>query len=393
MPESYADLPVSGKGEPGVSHEVWFAIPTVSPEMCRRTLPLWKAHGYRIALLQDAVRFEPPEADAVVHVDEYRGWAWAVNLLATRVVPSTASLVVTGGDDMRPDPTHSADELAEQFLRRFPDGFGVMQPHGDAYLAAKHYCGSPFFGRAWIDQMYAGQGPVFEGYYHNWCDNEIYWLARCLGALWCRPDLTHHHEHYTREGRPQGPARRRIDARDRDDCRLFLARAWTGFPGHEPLGPARPFDPAALRDDPIRLAEAHYVNHHARALVSEARAERFRAALVDLASRGRTRVAIYGAGKHTRALANALASPPLEICCIIDDDPSLYGTNLWGFPIVSRHHAIARGPDAVVISSDSVEPLLWERAACFRDAGIEVVRLYRAGPAPLTTPALARDAA
>ncbi|MBM4107899.1 MAG: hypothetical protein FJ255_03670 [Phycisphaerae bacterium] len=359
-----------------MGHEVWFAIPSASPEMCRRNLPLWKERGYRIALLQDRVRFEAPEADRVLRVDDYRGWAWAVNRLCREVVPGSASLVVTGGDDMRPDPNHWAGQLAEQFHSRFADGFGVMQPHGDGYLRAPHYCGSPFFGRRWIDTMYGGRGPVFDGYYHNWCDNEIYWVARCMGALWSRADLSHYHEHFTRLPREQGEFRAKIDGRDRADCRLYLSRAWTGFPGHEPIGGGRPLDLSPLEADTARLAEAHWVNLYASDLLNRSWTGRAREALEGCRSRGFARVALYGAGKHTRGLGSVLIDPPVRVECIIDDDERLHGSRLWNYPIVSREEALGRQPGAVVLSSNSIEPRLWDNSAVFRDAGIPVVRMY-----------------
>lgn len=367
------------RAEGRVRHEVWFAIPSASPEMCRRNLRLWKERGYRIALLQDAVRFEAPEADRIVQVDEYRGWAWSVNLLCREVVPRSATLVVTGGDDMRPDPNHSAEALAEEFYGRFADGFGVMQPHGDGYLRAKDYCGSPFFGRRWVETMYGGRGPVFEGYYHNWCDNEIYWVSRCLGVLWSREDLSHHHEHFTRLPRAQGEFRQKIDACDRADCQLFLSRKWTGFPGHEPIGGGRPLDLSLLEADTARLAEAHWVNLYASDLLHRTWTGRAREVLEGCRSAGYRRVALYGAGRHTRGLGPVLMEPPVSIACIIDDDEGLQGRSLWNYPIVSRREALRLRPDAVVLSSNSIEPVLWERSGVFREAGIPVVRMYDRG--------------
>lgn len=96
---------------------------------------------------------------------------------------------------------------------------------------------------------------------------------------------------------------------------------------------------------------------------------------------GHKRVGIYGAGTYTRAIGEAFMSPPVEICCIIDDDTRRAGERMWGFEIVPPETAIEMKPDAVVLSANSIEALLWDRASKFRDAGIETVRIYGQAPA------------
>ncbi len=104
---------------------------------------------------------------------------------------------------------------------------------------------------------------------------------------------------------------------------------------------------------------------------------RMRAALQRCADRGHTRVAVYGAGTHTRAIGEALRRPPVSIECIIDDAAANHGQTLWNYPIVSQADALARGVQAVVLSSNQWEPQLWERSRPLREAGVEVLRLYR----------------
>lgn len=106
--------------------------------------------------------------------------------------------------------------------------------------------------------------------------------------------------------------------------------------------------------------------------------ERVRRALADLASRGLGPVALYGAGHFTRSIGPALADPPVEVACIIDDDPASQGGALHGLPIVSKRGAIERGVRAVVLSANQWEDKLWEASGPLRDAGIEVVRLFSA---------------
>lgn len=99
-------------------------------------------------------------------------------------------------------------------------------------------------------------------------------------------------------------------------------------------------------------------------------------ALAALAARGRRRVAIYGAGSHTARIGPALMRAPVEILCVIDDNPDLQSRRLWGFSIVSLERAASLPIDAVLLSADSCEDALWSRAAPLRSRGVEVVRLY-----------------
>lgn len=102
--------------------------------------------------------------------------------------------------------------------------------------------------------------------------------------------------------------------------------------------------------------------------------------LLKCASQGLRRVALYGAGTHTRALGEVLMEPDVEIAAIIDDDARRHGSRLWGYPIISPEEALGMNLDAIILSANSVEDLLWERTARHREAGIRVVRLYGGQP-------------
>ncbi len=101
-----------------------------------------------------------------------------------------------------------------------------------------------------------------------------------------------------------------------------------------------------------------------------------RSALTQASNDGHQQVALYGAGTHTRAIGEALMSPPVEIACIIDDDARRYGERLWGFEIMPPEAAIEQGVDAVVLSANSIEDQLWEKTAEIRSRGVQVYRLY-----------------
>ncbi|MBX3316045.1 MAG: glycosyltransferase [Phycisphaeraceae bacterium] len=106
-------------------------------------------------------------------------------------------------------------------------------------------------------------------------------------------------------------------------------------------------------------------------------------AVLDAIHRGRRRIAIYGAGRHTRdrhALFIDGRWPVWPFVGFIDDKPPAHA-RLFGLPIVSPAAALGElNPDAIVLSSDVFEDQLWKNAAPFREAGIEVIRVYSTAP-------------
>ncbi|MAY75474.1 MAG: hypothetical protein CMJ31_12325 [Phycisphaerae bacterium] len=362
-----------------MSREVWYAIPSASLDRCRATLPAWRDMGYRVAVLQNRERGDIP-ADLTVWRDAYPGWAASINELCRNVIPRDAAIVVSGGDDMLPDPNHTAADIADAFFDRFPDGFGVMQPTADTFMNATEYCGSPWLGRAWIDHAYRGNGPLWPAYTHNWADHELRWVAGSLDALWMNDGLAQRHDHFSRSGDAPPPYwSDTVAPADRADVETFIARLWQNFPLHEANG--RAIDPDRLRADypgtAIRYWQTRYGRHHSTSDASTAMTER----LADLASRGKRRVLIYGAGTETRLAGDALMAPPVDVVCLIDDDERLRGARLWGFEILSRDHAISINADAVILSCRAATPALEQRAAPFAERGVEVLPLYEPAPA------------
>lgn len=114
-------------------------------------------------------------------------------------------------------------------------------------------------------------------------------------------------------------------------------------------------------------------------------AQAARRELLACSSQGIRRIALYGAGTHTRALGDVLMEPDVEIAAIIDDDARRHGGRLWGYPIISPEDALTMNLDAIILSANSIEDLLWERTRRHRDAGIRVIRLY--GGQPSSRPA------
>ncbi len=139
-----------------------------------------------------------------LHVMQYPGVWRAWNALAKACVACEGEVCVLVGDDMEPDPVRSAGEIGKEFLERFPDGFGVMQPAGDRQgdiiggrWNSQRICGSPWVGRAWVTFAYGGKGPVNGDYAAFFADEELKLVAEAGGVLWQRDDLTQKHLHWS----------------------------------------------------------------------------------------------------------------------------------------------------------------------------------------------------
>lgn len=92
------------------------------------------------------------------------------------------------------------------------------------------------------------------------------------------------------------------------------------------------------------------------------------------AALGAKRIALYGAGAHTRRVSFApFEAVGLRVVCIIDDRAST--RSILGVPI--RRLSGVRGVDAVVVSSDAHEAVLLARAQhALMESGIPVIPIY-----------------
>jgi len=237
--------------------DVWYAIPTADVEKARKCFEAWRDMGYRTAALMD-IGTNPEKtmcgSDFVDFPAVYDGYPWAVNRLCEKLINRQgiagrpASIVVTGGDDIFPDPNKRAQEIAAEFLEHFPDTFGVMQPTGDRQgymadtrtVAAERICGSPWMGAEFIRRMNGGSGPFWQGYYHFECDVEMKEVAEARGILWQRPDLTQEHRHwsYHLKGKPRGHRPEYLNRAHelaRYAAGQVAERRLAGWPGSEPL--------------------------------------------------------------------------------------------------------------------------------------------------------------
>lgn len=185
--------------------QVWVCVPTAQREHVNGQLSKWRERGYRIAtLVNEALKLEITGPHMNIWTPEYPGVWRSWNILAKAVMAHGADVCVLAGDDMDPDPNHSAQEIAAQFLERFPDGYGVMQPCGDpqgdlidGWRNAGRICGSPWVGRRWVELAYSGYGPVCDLYSAFYADEELLNLAGNRGVLWRREDLSQFHRHWS----------------------------------------------------------------------------------------------------------------------------------------------------------------------------------------------------
>lgn len=222
-----------------MNNETWLFMPVVNPEMCARHIGAWKDAGYKIALLQDRVHFDVPEADVILRPwKEYIGYAASVNFMVNAVNPHACGLYVYAGEDMRPDEKHTLGEIRDMFFDKFDDGFGVMQPTGDDLDGTDRICGSPFVGAPFARQWNHGLGTFWPGYNHYFADEELFNTAGSHGLLWQNPELTHYHDHWTRPGNEKPAHHSPLHERWDHDKALFHFRKKKGFPGHMPFAHA-----------------------------------------------------------------------------------------------------------------------------------------------------------
>ena len=186
------------------------------PDQVNAWAAKWRAMGYRVAIQRDIGQLESLQVDRQV-IRPYAGYAEAVNHLARWVFADDYSCdwIVIGGDDVFPDPTKRADQIARECQGHFAGTFGVMQPTGDRWGADEAWAkaqfpdrpayidrvaGSAWIGREFCQRAYGGNGPLWPEYTHMFCDEELQEVAEKMEVFWQRPDLTQYHNHWGREG-------------------------------------------------------------------------------------------------------------------------------------------------------------------------------------------------
>ena len=218
----------------------WFCVPSAAPiGQANACFKVWRSLGYGVAIIgEDEARAWRLDVDFRLFQADYVGYAAAVNRLVEAVLlrDSACQWLVTGGDDVYPDPGYQADELAAELTAHFGSTLGVMQPYGGdlSWSAnAQRIAWSPWLGREWCSRAYQGQGPLCPLYYHGWADLELRLVAEREGVFWARPDLIHRHETWkARIPRLLRPThlRHTVPAIPIDEA-LFKQRQVSSFPG------------------------------------------------------------------------------------------------------------------------------------------------------------------
>lgn len=133
--------------------------------------------------------------------------------------------------------------------------------------------------------------------------------------------------------------------------------------------------PLALTDDRAELAAA--VRRYARdreRLEADLRA-RFEP-LVAAWARDGARVAVYGAGEHTRFLLDLVDLRPCLVA-LLDGDPAKHGEHIHGLPVHAPEELASLRLDGVVLSSQPFQEEMFARIAPLAEAhGTTVVRCY-----------------
>lgn len=202
---------------------VWCCVPSARPvDHVRRWAEAWRDMGYKVALHIDKLTLWEQDtaiADYWRCATTYPGYAQAVNKLAADVLARDPACdwIVTGGDDVFPDRTKRADEIAAECTEHFGGTFGVCQPTGHRWGEnepwAKHQfpgreayidriAGSPFLGREYCRRAHQGAGPFHPEFLHMHSDESVFEYANMLGIYWPRRDLTHLHQHWGLDGDP-----------------------------------------------------------------------------------------------------------------------------------------------------------------------------------------------
>jgi len=97
-----------------------------------------------------------------------------------------------------------------------------------------------------------------------------------------------------------------------------------------------------------------------------------------LAQIGERIVALWGAGRHTLAIADAARRSPARVIGVIDDDSARHGQRIAEWGVASARELAERGATDVLISSALHERALWERRGELERLGLRVHRLYAA---------------
>lgn len=153
-----------------------------------------------------------------------------------------------------------------------------------------------------------------------------------------------------------------------DRCEQLLLRVTSEPPRHWPA------------DLPVRFCDrgGGAVDGRVHGTVPPDADTRARAAFAEIVERRPgVRLAVYGTGRHTKAIAEALADHAEMIDCMVDDDPARHHSTCWGWPIVALSDLRGRGISDVVVSSWIHQTAMQGRCVA---AGLHPHVLYESTP-------------
>lgn len=107
-------------------------------------------------------------------------------------------------------------------------------------------------------------------------------------------------------------------------------------------------------------------------------------ALQQMREDGHERVAIWGAGDHTRRSLGALYDSPVDIACLVDESPDWIGRRVLGWRVESVESLLARQDISAVLVSSRYAPhveRMWAQRERFEAAGKMLYRLSATGDA------------
>ena len=211
---------------------VWYGVPSGRQvEEAQACFDAWRDMGYAVA----ATRKEPDlRVDHMLCLPKYPGLWVGTNELARAVLAADpeCEIFVTGGDDVYPDQTQRADEIADEFIAHFGGTLGVMQPTGDRLpWSPLHCCWAPWLGREWCRRAFLGRGPAEPSFWHYYGDYYLRLAAERLGLLWVRPDLTQEHRKWRKvtRRRPEHLVRsKQMWQTDKDLCHVLVSSGFIG---------------------------------------------------------------------------------------------------------------------------------------------------------------------
>lgn len=91
------------------------------------------------------------------------------------------------------------------------------------------------------------------------------------------------------------------------------------------------------------------------------------------------RLALWGAGIHTSQLLSETALGKAKLACIFDNDPKKDGSRLLGHSVekfFGKPEDIKKRIDAILISSEASEDIIYKQISYLEDYGIRIYRLY-----------------